>query len=59
MKMDVAVDIETLKTQLAKHDPDKQIVQRLWERIARTADVAGLAGFVITIEPAVRQLLGG
>lgn len=59
MKMDAAVDIETLKTQLAKHDPDKQIVQRLWERIARAADVAGLAGFVATIEPAVRQLLGG
>jgi hypothetical protein len=59
VKMDVAVDIETLKTQLAKHDPDRQVVERLWERIGRAADVAGLAGFVMTIEPAVRQLLGG
>jgi len=59
MKMDVAVDIETLKTQLAKHDPDKQVVGRLWERIAKAADIASLAGLVTTIEPAIRQLLGG
>lgn len=57
--MDVAVDIETLKTQLAKHDPDKQIVQRLWERIGKVADVASLAGLVVAIEPGVRQLIGG
>ena len=58
VKMDAAVDIETLKTQLAKHDPDRQVVQRLWDRIARAADLAGLAAFVITIEPMVRQLVG-
>ncbi len=58
-KLDAAVDIETLNTQLAKHDPDKQVVEHLWSRIARVADVAGLAGFAITIDPMVRQLLGG
>jgi hypothetical protein len=58
-KLDVAVDIETLKTQLAKHDPDRQVVERLWERIAKVADVASLAGLVVAIEPGVRQLLGG
>lgn len=58
-KLDAAVDIETLKTQLAKHDPDKQVVEHLWARISRAADIAGLAGFVVTIEPIVRQLLGG
>lgn len=58
-KLDIAVDIETLKTQLAKHDPDKQVVERLWERIAKVADVASLAGLVAAIEPGVRQLLGG
>jgi hypothetical protein len=57
-KLDAVVDIETLKTQLAKHDPDKQIVEHIWGRIAKVADVAGLAGFVITIEPIVRHLLG-
>jgi hypothetical protein len=57
-KMDVAVDIKTLKTQLAKHDPDKQIVQRLWERIGKVADVASFAALVVAIEPGVRQLLG-
>jgi hypothetical protein len=58
-KMDVAVDIETLKTQLAKHDPDRQVVQRLWERIGKVADVASLAGLVLAIEPSVNALLGG
>jgi hypothetical protein len=58
-KLDLAVDIETLKTQLAKHDPDKQVVQRLWDRISKVADVASLAGLIVAIEPGVRQLLGG
>jgi len=58
-KLDAAVDIETLKTQLAKHDPDKSVVEHLWGRISRAADVAGLAAFVVTVEPMVRQLLGG
>lgn len=57
-KLDIAVDIETLKTQLAKHDPDKQVVEHLWGRISKVADMAGLAGFVITIAPMVQQLLG-
>ena len=58
-KLDVAVDIETLKSQLAKHDPDRQVIERLWERIAKVADIASLAGLVVAIEPGVRQLLGG
>jgi hypothetical protein len=58
-KLDAAVNIETLKTQLAKHDPDRQIVEVLWDRIGKAADVAGVAGFLITMEPMVRQLLGG
>jgi len=58
-KMDAAVNIETLKTQLAKHDPDAEIVEHLWNRIGRVADIAGLTGFVMTVEPMVRQLLGG
>lgn len=44
---------------LAKHDPDKQIVQRLWDRIGKVADIASLAGLVVAIEPGVQKLLGG
>lgn len=58
-KLDVAVDIETLKTQLAKHDPDREVVQRLWDRIGKVADVASLAALVAAIEPGIRQLLTG
>jgi hypothetical protein len=58
-KLDIAIDIETLMTQLAKHDPDRQVVQRLWDRIGKVADVASLAGLVAMIEPGIRQLLSG
>jgi hypothetical protein len=34
-KLDAVVDIETLNTQLAKHDPDPSVVDRLWSRRPR------------------------
>ena len=56
-KLDAVVDIETLNTQLAKHDPDPSVVDRLWSRISRAADLAGLAAAAASIEPLVRQLI--
>ncbi len=40
VKLEAAVDIETLKAQLTKHDPDREVVARLWPRVAKAADVA-------------------
>jgi hypothetical protein len=51
MKMDVAVDIETLKTQLAKHDPDKrqrslseELADRRLDRHDETGEARDIGG---------------
>jgi len=36
-KLDVSVDIESIRDQLAKTEPDRTVVQRLWERIKDVA----------------------
>jgi len=56
-KLEVSVDIETLKDQLAKARPDPEVAARLWPRIAKAADLAGLAALAITIAPAVQGLI--
>lgn len=57
-KFDIAVDIETVKDQLAKPRPDRAVVARLWPRIEKAANVAGLSEFVVGAAQAVSQLLG-
>jgi hypothetical protein len=57
-KFDLAVDIETVKDQLAKPTPDKEVVRRLWPRIEKAADVAGLSQFLVGAAQAIGQLLG-
>src|SRR4051812_16604626 len=44
-KLDAVVDIDTLKDQLVKRTPDREVVGRLWPRIEKTANLAGLAQF--------------
>lgn len=56
-KLDAVVDIDTLKDQLAKRNPDKQVVGRLWPRIEKAANVAGLGQFVASVAHAIGQLL--
>lgn len=55
--LDVVTDIETLKDQLAKAQPNATVVETLWTGIARTADVAGLASFASVVAPHVMDLL--
>jgi hypothetical protein len=55
-KLEVSIDIETLKDQLAKPSPDQGIVARLWPRIAKAADLAGLVSLVAAMAPAVEAL---
>ena len=57
-KLDAVVDIDTLKDQLAKRDPDRDVVGRLWPRIAKAADLAGLGQVAASAAPAIGQLLG-
>lgn len=56
-KLDVTVDIETLKDQLAKPAPDPTVVQQLWSGIEKAAVVAGLAEFAMRLGPMIEQLM--
>ena len=56
-KFDAAVDIETLKDQLAKTAPDRGLASTLWAGIEKAANVAGLADVVTKILPLIESLL--
>lgn len=57
-KLEVAVDIETLKDQLAKSYPDPEVTRRLWPRIEKAANLAGLAGFALEVASTIQNLIG-
>ncbi len=56
-KLDIAVDIETLKDQLAKERPDPEIAGRLWPRIEKAANIAGLAGSAAQIAEMLARVM--
>jgi hypothetical protein len=57
-KLDVVVDIDSLSDQLAKRQPDREVVAPLWTRIARAADLAGLGQVAASAGQAIAQLVG-
>jgi len=57
-KLDAAVDIETIKDQLAKPSPDPVVVGTLWSRVERAAALAGLAEFAATVGHLIAPLVG-
>lgn len=57
-KLNAAVDIETIKDQLAKPSPDPVVVRTLWSRVERAAAVAGLAEFAATVGHLIAPLVG-
>lgn len=54
-KWDVSVDIESIKDQLAKAQPDKTIIGRLWTRIGQ---IATIGGFAAAMEHVARLIAG-
>jgi len=58
-KLDVSVDIESIKDQLAKSRPNKTIVQTLWASIENVVTAANLADYATRIAPYITALLGG
>jgi hypothetical protein len=56
-KLDVAVDIETIKDQLAKPDPDPVVTKALWARIEKAASVAGLIELSATVGHLIAPLV--
>lgn len=58
LKLDAAVDIETIRDQLAKPDPDRTVIAALWPRVSKVADAAGLASLALQVGELLRPLLG-
>jgi hypothetical protein len=56
-KFDVAVDIESLKDQLAKQNPDKTILGRLWSSIEHVTKLAGMIEASHKIWPYIKPFL--
>jgi len=56
-KLEVAVDIETLKDQLVKPQPDREVVGQLWPRIEKAAALAGLGSLALELGQLAQKLL--
>ena len=56
-KLDATVDIETLRDQLVKSEPDKTIVGHLWSRIEQVATLNDFTEAIGKIAPLVAILL--
>jgi hypothetical protein len=52
-KLDYLADVETMKVQLAKPHPEKNIIKNIWEKISTLSQVAG---FISLIERIYRLL---
>jgi len=56
-KLDLSVDIESIKDQLAKQQPNKTIIGHLWQGIERIVTGAGLIDLIGRIKPLIESLL--
>ena len=54
-KLDLVVDIESIRDQLAKQTPNKTIINHLWSGIEKIATVAGLVELVTKVTPLISQ----
>ncbi len=56
-KFDVSVDIETIRVQLARANPDRAIATHVWNRIRDVATTSGLEKAVAKVAPLMAELL--
>jgi len=56
-KIDYQAEIETIKAQLAKSNPDKGIIKKSWEVLKAVATIGGVAGFYTQLKPLIDSLL--
>lgn len=56
-KLDLSVDIESIKDQLAKENPNKTIIQHLWNGIEKTVTTGTLVELIAKISPLIANLL--
>lgn len=56
-KLDAVVDIETIRDQLAKAEPDKTIIGHLWSRIQDVATIGGFISAVNQVAPLIASVI--
>lgn len=56
-KLDVSVDIESIKDQLAKANPDKTMIGHLWSRIKDVATIGGFMQAISLVTPYITELI--
>jgi autotransporter translocation and assembly factor TamB len=56
-KLDLSVDIESIKDQLAKEHPDKTMIGHLWSGVERIVNGAGLIELIYKVAPLIAGLL--
>jgi len=49
-------EINTIKAQLSKTDPDKSVIRKAWEKLQPLASVAGIGSFVIKVAELIMRL---
>src|SRR5204862_7434152 len=55
-KLDISVDIESIKDQLVKTKPDKTIIGHLWTGLEKAAAVAGVIEAIERVQPFMQSL---
>lgn len=56
-KLNLAVDVESIKDQLAKPDPNKSIIGQLWGGLKKIAVMSGIAEAYNKVAPYIQELL--
>lgn len=56
-KLDLFVDVESIKDQLAKEHPNKTVIEHLWSAIENTTKVAGLIDAIHKVTPFIASVL--
>jgi hypothetical protein len=56
-KLNYVADVETIKDQLAKPEPDKNVIRSAWERLKELAKYADLFGFFNQVADLIRGVL--
>jgi hypothetical protein len=56
-KLEFAVDVESIKNQLAKARPNKPIISQLWNGLQKLAPLAGIAEMIVRVAPLIQDLL--
>lgn len=57
-RQDAASDIESIKQQLAKPNPNKSVVELLWRNIGRVADIAGAGALAVQVAKTIAAIIG-